>query len=278
MLMKKSSTDWNKWHQDLAKVLQNTDQTNGLTVLLYALENLVDASSGLVTKYVTGEKPEITHQRLLASESKQLQISNYSSGAYLLDPFYRLAYDLNKTGVFTLKQVAPNGFVESEYYRRFYSQLDIQDEICLIIRPECDVIFSLSLARLGGKVPFSAQEILTLEIVFSVVQAILTSWYLANNSRKSDQLSWQLDEALKQFGSSVLTKKECEVLHLTLQGYSVKSIADKLENAIETIKYHRKNLYRKLDINSQPELFNLFITALKELPIGLTVDPLTLIK
>lgn len=276
--MKKSSTDWNKWHQDLAKVLHNTDQTNGLTILLYALENLVNASSGLVTKYVTGEKPKITHQRLLASESKQLQISSYSSGAYLLDPFYRLAYDLNKTGVFTLKQVAPNGFTESEYYRRFYSQLDIQDEICLIIRPECDVIFSISLARLGSKVQFSAQEILTLETVFAVVQAILTNWYLANNNQKTGQLSWQLDEALKQFGSSVLTKKECEVLHLTLQGYSVKSIADKLENAIETIKYHRKNLYRKLDINSQPELFNLFITALKELPIGLTVDPLTLIK
>ncbi|KGJ88902.1 helix-turn-helix transcriptional regulator [Colwellia psychrerythraea] len=276
--MKKSSTDWNKWHQDLAKALHNTDQTNGLTMLLYALENLVDASSGLVTKYVTGEKPEITHQRLLACESKQLQISSYSSGAYLLDPFYRLAYDLEETGIFTLKQVAPSGFTESEYYRRFYSQLDIQDEVCLIIRPECDVIFSISLARLGGKVHFSAQEVLTLETVFSVVQAILTNWYLANNSRKKDQLSWQLDEALKQFGSSVLTKKECEVLHLTLQGYSVKSIADKLENAIETIKYHRKNLYRKLDINSQPELFNLFITALKELPIGLTVDPLTLIK
>jgi len=276
--MKKSSVDWNKWHQNLAKVLHSTDQTNGLTVLLYALENLVNASSGLVTKYVTGEKPDITHQRLLASESKQLQISSYSSGAYLLDPFYRLAYDLNETGVFTLKQVAPNGFTESEYYRRFYSQLDIQDEVCLIIRPEDDVIFSLSLARLGGNVEFSAEEIFTLETVFSVVQAILTNWYLANNSRKTDQLSWQLDEALKQFGSSVLTKKECEVLHLTLQGYSVKSIAEKLENATETIKYHRKNLYRKLDINSQPELFNLFITALKELPKGLTVDPFTLIE
>jgi hypothetical protein len=89
-------------------------------MLLYALKNLVDASSGLVTKYVTGEKPEITHQRLLASKSKQLQISSYSSAAYLLGPFYHLAHDSYKTGVFTLKQVAPDSFIDSEYHRKFY--------------------------------------------------------------------------------------------------------------------------------------------------------------
>ncbi len=276
--MNETTTSWDNWHQNLAKVIKKGYQEEALTSLLFALEQLVNATSGLATMYVVGQKPVITNQRLLANENKHLLINGYSDGAYLLDPFYRLATDEQQTGVFSLHQIAPNGFNESEYYQVFYSQLSLEDEVCIIVKPEKDVMFSLSVVRQEGLPHFSAQELSILERVFPVIEAIVVNSYLSNRTNRSGQLDWQLDEALKLFGSSVLTKRECEVLHLTLQGYSIKYIADKLDNAPETIKYHRKNLYRKLDINSQSELFHLFITALKALPRGLMDDPLTFIE
>ncbi|MEO2278875.1 helix-turn-helix transcriptional regulator [Pseudoalteromonas pernae] len=265
---------WVTWHLNLAKVLNQCERADSLNTLLYSLEELVDATSGLATKYVAGDKPEITHQRLLASESKHLQINHYADVAYLLDPFYRLIVDSQTTGVYALKSVAPAGFYESEYYRLFYSLINVRDEVCIIVRVDDGVFFSLSLVRSEGKNNFSQREISDLESVYPVIGALISNWYLANSERTKEPLGWQLDEALNLFGSSVLTPKECAVLRFTLQGYSVKFIAQKMDNAIETIKYHRKNMYRKLDINSQSELFNLFITALKALPKGARTDPL----
>ncbi len=42
-------------------------------------------------------------------------------------------------------------------------------------------------------------------------------------------------------------------------GYSSKGIAERLGITLGTVKNHRKHLYAKLQINSQAELFNLFL-------------------
>jgi DNA-binding CsgD family transcriptional regulator len=44
-----------------------------------------------------------------------------------------------------------------------------------------------------------------------------------------------------------------------LRGHSVKSSAKVLEISPQTVCMHRKNLYTKLAVNSQAELFALFI-------------------
>lgn len=256
--MKSESNRWQSWHQDLASVIEKNYQTDAMSALLLALEKLTDATSGLITTYQTGLKPQISHQRLLANESDQLQIDAYANGAYLLDPFYRAAMDQHRLGVVSLKDVVPHGFEQSEYFRVFYCQLNIQDEICLLMQPCSDVTISLSLARLNGKPNFSAVELSRLESVYPVIYALVKTWFLSTQQPQSTQLDWQLDEALKLFGTSILTERESQILQLSLKGYSIRFIAEKLNNSQETVKYHRKNLYRKLDINSQTELFNLF--------------------
>ncbi|MNN87274.1 Transcriptional regulatory protein UhpA [compost metagenome] len=61
------------------------------------------------------------------------------------------------------------------------------------------------------------------------------------------------------FGGDRLTEREREIAHLLLRGHSVKSSAKVLEISPETVRMHRKNLYTKLEISSQAELFALFI-------------------
>jgi DNA-binding CsgD family transcriptional regulator len=49
---------------------------------------------------------------------------------------------------------------------------------------------------------------------------------------------------------------------LVLQGASGQDIADTLAISVTTVKTHRKNLYAKLGISTQTELFSLALNAL----------------
>ncbi|PKM94365.1 MAG: helix-turn-helix transcriptional regulator [Firmicutes bacterium HGW-Firmicutes-1] len=58
--------------------------------------------------------------------------------------------------------------------------------------------------------------------------------------------------------SDYLTEKESEVVKLLLKGYTYKGVADSLFVTENTMKYHIKNIYQKLNINSKMELIKLF--------------------
>ncbi len=89
-------------------------------------------------------------------------------------------------------------------------------------------------------------------------------------------LGGPLDHAFKSFGRDYLSKRECEIVHLILKGYSSKAIAGLLDISPETVKVHRKRFHTKLDISSQAELFSLFLEAIALVPLDSDVDPLTL--
>jgi len=56
-----------------------------------------------------------------------------------------------------------------------------------------------------------------------------------------------------------LTDREIEVVELLLQGYTYKAIAERLFISENTMKYHVKNIYQKLNINSKMELIKIFV-------------------
>nr|WP_246739578.1 helix-turn-helix transcriptional regulator [Martelella sp. HB161492] len=56
-----------------------------------------------------------------------------------------------------------------------------------------------------------------------------------------------------------LTGREREIAALILKGHSTGSIALTTGITAGTVKIHRKNLYRKLGISSQGELYHLFL-------------------
>jgi DNA-binding CsgD family transcriptional regulator len=66
----------------------------------------------------------------------------------------------------------------------------------------------------------------------------------------------------RTFGRSVLTPRECDVVEFVLKGHSAEAIGKILGISIGTVRIHRKNIYAKLAINSQGELFSRFIQAL----------------
>jgi len=266
------------WHESLAQVVIKNFNSEAVAELLRGLENLIDASSAMLTTFPLAQPPQTSHHRLLANEDPQHQCDTYDAGAYLLDPFYRIALDEKIQGSFRIKDVSPEGFEDSEYYDLFYKKLGLLDEICLLFQFEDQAIVSMSVVRHTGERPFTKADIKQLDIVYPLIKSILAKWRQSLEQASLPNLEWQLDNALINFGSSVLTPRESKIIHLILHGYSIKYIADKLENSVETIKHHRKNIYIKLDVSSQSELFYLFIASLKAMPEGALVDPLTFLE
>jgi DNA-binding CsgD family transcriptional regulator len=77
-------------------------------------------------------------------------------------------------------------------------------------------------------------------------------------------LDTQVTGAFEKFGEGVLTRRERDVVRMVLRGHSSESIGRHLEISTGTVKIHRKNLYGKLGISSQSELFSKFISYLSD--------------
>ena len=60
-----------------------------------------------------------------------------------------------------------------------------------------------------------------------------------------------------------------------LRGYGTDTSAQRLEIAVETVRRHRKSIYRKLDVSSQTDLFSLFLNSMSCLGQAAGQDPLS---
>ena len=59
-----------------------------------------------------------------------------------------------------------------------------------------------------------------------------------------------------------------KIVKLVLRGYSTKSISQSLGISPGTVKVHRENIYGKLGVSTQAELFNMFIASVSATPVG----------
>jgi DNA-binding NarL/FixJ family response regulator len=55
---------------------------------------------------------------------------------------------------------------------------------------------------------------------------------------------------------SALTSKENEIVNFMVDGLSYKMIADRMGISIDTVRFHIKNIYRKLHVNSKGEVIS----------------------
>ena len=113
---------------------------------------------------------------------------------------------------------------------------------------------------------FSRAELRCLELIEPTVLACLGQIWGRHNSGKvrdaGDDVHQRLTECFDGFGQSVLTRREREISQLLLRGHSSKSVARELNIAPGTVMVHKRNLFGKLGISSQYELFSLFIDKL----------------
>jgi DNA-binding CsgD family transcriptional regulator len=198
-------------------------------------------------------------------------VTDYVAGPYLLDPLYLAAVKPVPPGLYRLRDMAPDRFYQGEYYRNYYARTGLAEEIGYIIDLPERTALVLSLMRTEKR--FSRKEFLALEALFPVVAAVARRQWAglcrqfgkdpgtAGPHGKGKQMAYDLG----RFGEGTLTSREREVAEFTLKGHSAESTSQILGISPGTVRIHRRNIYAKLRINSQGELFSRFLSTLVDL-------------
>lgn len=231
--------------------------------LAQSLKQHVKIDAGLILLYRRDTAPKILFNDWCTGKGLS-DIRHYLQGCYRLDPFYRLALDNGDDGLYRLNQIEPS-LDRSQYYRDYYRHSGLHDEFNIFVSLDADTRVAISLARRRSHEIFSGEDAEFLQTAAPLLsQAVLKHYRDLRPEALEDQgslLRSALAQALRNFGHSVLTARECEVAQLILRGFSVKGAAARLGISPATVKLHRRNLYAKLDISSQTALFSLFIDA-----------------
>lgn len=231
--------------------------------LIAMFKDLTPVNDGTIILYPQSEMPVVEYfDPPEKGGSKNLDI--LLKGAFLLDPFYMAGVDKNH-GFFSLKKLAPNAFKKSEYYRTYFGLSGVHDECGYVVPTTGDGFVNISLNKTISKEKFYKKDMAVLESLLPFVKVIVKKHWqqVADEKAPSHKnLRQPLQSALDSFGSSILTDRETQVIKKVLKGYSTKAMAEKLSISNETVKLHKKHAYAKLDINSQSELFHLFLDSL----------------
>jgi DNA-binding CsgD family transcriptional regulator len=235
----------------------------------------IDAGGAMV--YYRNRRPlQLLHRYDPAERS--LPVDYYLSGPYALDPLYHVFLRGAPSGVYWLRQVAPDDFFQSEFHRVFFSRIGICDDIFVMWRMDPDTALVYFLERSVRHPAFQPGDLPRLQAMVPFVLAACGRHHQlagpATGQGRDDLIHRKVQNSIENFGRSLLTAREREVLFHMLRGYSSATTAERLATTEGTIKIHRKNIHRKLDIGSQAELFSLFIDCIPFADPGGTADPL----
>jgi DNA-binding CsgD family transcriptional regulator len=203
----------------------------------------------------------------LNNEQAVLAWEAYSAGPYLFDPIHQLFIAGAPSGLYRLEDIAPEGFIGSEFHERFIACHGLADELDLLVNTGQGWAFLLMLVRGQGRPRFSATDVQALQDATPFVSELLRKHSLVSapaleHKRVNDLVQRKIDVTTQYFGTSVLTSREHVVLRYLLRGYSSQLIGEKLGIVEGTVKIHRRSIHQKLDISSQAELLALFVQCI----------------
>jgi DNA-binding CsgD family transcriptional regulator len=254
------------WHHGLAEAIQALETPRFAPSLARALRRVASFDYTVIFAYRGDERPLDLHDDF-GPDKRGIFVTVYQAGPYLLDPFYHAARGGIDAGLYRLRDLAPDRFYQSEYYRSYYVQTGLAEEIGFFFSPGAGVTVAMSLMRAGHSAAFSEREMTRLKAVAPVVIALAERHWRGLKQRFAiEPVAAPADDALREafnaFGRHRLTQREYEVVTLVLRGHSSEAIGDALGIAAGTVKIHRKNIYAKLGIGSQAELFSMFVNSL----------------
>ncbi|MXU65680.1 helix-turn-helix transcriptional regulator [Oceanomicrobium pacificus] len=231
------------------------------SLMLYLAE--VTPFQGCLLLLLDGTAPPRHIYDDVRAERRTVVIDRYLDGAYLLDPFFTHYRQGGDPGAFRLRDVAPDRFQQSTYHKTYYRSIRLVDEAAILSPlPDGRTVFT-SIGRREDAKRFSRRDIARFQDMLPIYDALLAQHFShPRQDLEPDDLPRDIDEVLVTFDSPALTRRERDIAALILKGHSTASIAVIAGIAEGTVKIHRKNIYRKLGISSQGELFSLFLSRL----------------
>jgi DNA-binding CsgD family transcriptional regulator len=217
-----------------------------------------------------GEERPIDLYSTFNAEEHIVFVSLYQDGPYLLDPFYHTARE-QRDGLFRMRELAPDRFFSSEYYRTYYVKTGLAEEVGFFVTTEEGVTIVLSLMRREKTGPFPEREFAHLRKAQALVSAMVRHYWSSVGARfdapgarkRHRRTSVPRQSAVGAAWQRLkLTQREAAIVDLVLQGHSSESIGLRLGITTGTVKVHRRNVYRKLGISSQTQLLSVYLNNL----------------
>lgn len=197
--------------------------------------------------------------------------SEYVSGAYLLDPFYHEHLKGTTRGLRRLIDVAPDQFRRSRYFKVYYRQTTLIDELAIFGQLGSNRTITACFGRdRSSSVIFSKKEIKALKEYEMVLSTLIeVNW---RNFRLPQEagahhlpLQNRLGSELEKECGIRLTPRQAEVTMYILRGHSSVSIGLNLGISPDTVKVFRRQIYSKCGVSSQAELFAMIMPLFSRL-------------
>ena len=242
------------------------------------LRALIDAEVGIALHYFVDKRPQYVTIQAAAALRRGAREAVYIDGPYVLDPVYQLFQRGQADGAYPMSSYVPDDFHDSEFYECFFRNTRLVDTIDVLWRIDARSSMALCLGREEGTPPFAEAELALVRHVLPLVFAAMRRHHdiaLPAPHDEDDRLVHRkVESTMANFGASLLTRREREVVFYMLSGYSSEQTAERLNTAEGTIRNQRKSIHRKLETSSQAELFSLFIQCIPFAEPDSDVDPL----
>jgi DNA-binding CsgD family transcriptional regulator len=266
-----------RWNRDISRAIAALGTERFFPALIAAVNSQVRIDYPQVWLYHKNLPPRVLYHEI-PKHAVASQIDEYLEGPYREDPFYQTSMHQPRSKVYRLSRVTMGKLQDSDYYRSYYADTGTADEAIYLAKLHGGNVINLSMMRLPEHGAFSDQEYESLYLLAEPVSELIKSHSEHNDFAVTHLIQpgidHQIDLAFRTFGASMLSPREKSVLELMLRGYGTDTSAERLGIALETVRRHRKSIYRKLDVSSQTDLFSLFLNTMSCLGQAAGEDPL----
>lgn len=223
-------------------------------------------STFLLIRFDPGAPPRLLESWLAPGAVRAAALKDYIENTYPFDPFYQHGAVPKGGALYRLPDIAPDRFFSSEYYLEYYRSTGLCDEVGLLAPLGGGARSHLSLSRSERQGRYKTREMRCLRHHAPLLLELLTQHCAVAAARPSGArgdgagvppLAELIQYHTAETAGAHLTPRECQIAALVLQGHSNRSAGALLRISGETCKVHRRNLYRKLQISSQHDLFGL---------------------
>ncbi len=243
---------------DLIAVLNVAGTEDYLPRLIDLVGNLVPHDRITVTRYAIHARPEfLTHRNF-----SDALVERYLSVYYPYDPFYAHWCQHLTPGVLHLAQFGSRELKQGRYIAEFLAQSVIRDEVGVLLDDGPGTTLAVFLERASRT--FTHREIARLQQAFGRIAAIhaLQRRLSATGDVAGRKAATRRPSEPPRHSSKVpeplwpdLTARERELVSMILAGHPPQAIAARLGISSGTVRNHRQNIFRKLDITTEREVF-----------------------
>lgn len=236
------------------------------SALIKLLSSLCHFDCAVILGYSEPRRPvylfdNITFQR-------ELLFNQYINGSYQDDPFYCGLMNGLSSGVYSLAELTEKSGFPTEYMHDFYGQTGWKDEVGIMIKIDPLRWIVIFMGFISPDIELVRTAKMQLTGVYSLIEALcIKHWQsepflLAQVPPGKQDLRTIIENGMNSFLSEQLTAREQDITRLILLGLDSKQIAERYGIAVGTVKNHRKHIFAKLNIESQANLFGLFLDHL----------------